>query len=50
MREREENVQKLKRDVLEEEMSLLKWREQRVREKKKHAEKRRRVEESSGLP
>ena len=50
VREREENVQKLKRDVLEEEMSLLKWREQRVREKKKHAEKRRRVEESSGLP
>ena len=50
VREREENVQKLKRDVLEEEMSLLKWREQRVREKKKHVEKRRRVEESSGLP
>jgi len=50
VREREENVQKLKRDVLEEEISLLKWREQRVREKKKHVEKRRRVEESSGLP
>ena len=50
VREREENVQKLKRDVLREEMSLLKWREQRVREKKKHAKKRRRVEESLGLP
>ena len=31
-------------------MSLLKWREARVKEKKKHAEKRMRIEESSGLP
>ena len=48
--ENEENARKLRRDVLNEEMSLLKWREARVKEKKKHAEKRMRIEESSGLP
>ena len=48
--ETEENARKLRRDVLNEEMSLLKWREARVKEKKKHAEKRMRIEESSGLP
>ena len=48
--EYEENALKLKRDVLREEVSVLKWREERVKEKKKHMEKRRRVEESTGLP
>ena len=48
--EYEENALKLKRDVLREEVSVLKWREERAKEKKKHMEKRRRVEESTGLP
>ena len=44
------NVQKLKRDVLREEMSLLKWREQRVREKKKHVKNVEEWRRVRGLP
>ena len=42
-------ARKLRRDVLNEEMSLLKWREARVKEKKKHAEKRMRIEREFGF-